>query len=128
MRYRQIYRLAAFAYTNGRGLWSCRPGRRVELTKMDISYLDWDSEAVGKDRIYPYFGHIRVFFKTKSWNTGREGLIYTDPGFLRDLKRILRDRGFDVRDLGYSEEGAQGRTYVDLDVGRKFLKSWANRS
>jgi len=70
------------------------------------------------------FGELRVYFDTETWDTRDHGLIYTDDQFERELKSFLEALGFDVTDVGYSEQGMQGDNYVSLDVGDKFIASW----
>jgi hypothetical protein len=56
-----------------------------------------------------------------------EGLIYTDKGFMTELKALLEANGLDASDIGYSEQGMQGENYVSLDVGENFIGSWLDR-
>lgn len=108
--------------TNGNGLWSSEE-RTVSIKDMKIAYID-DEFAAGK---HPTFGELRVYFDTKTWSTRKHGLIYTDKGFMRELREFLDSHGLVGKDVSYSEQGMQGNNYVSLDAGGKFLKSWGEK-
>ena len=108
--------------TSGNGLWSSED-RAVRIKNMAIGYID-DEFTAGK---YPTFGELRVQFDTKTWDVNKHGLIYTDKGFLRELREFLDAHGLEGKDVDYSEQGMQGDDYVSLDVGGKFLKVWGEK-
>lgn len=99
--------------TDGTGLWS-NHARSVEVTGLEVPYVNKERD----------FGELRVYFNTDSWDTEKHGLIYTDEGFLADLKDYLARAGYST-DVHYSEQGMQGDNYVSLDVGPQFLQSWS---
>lgn len=99
--------------TSGTGLWSERK-TVVEVTDIKLACIDDEED----------YGELRVYFNTKSWNVNRDGLIYTDPKWLRSLRVVLSEQGYNIADIGYSEQGMQGNNYVSLDVGKKFLDSY----
>lgn len=101
--------------TNGSGLWSSEV-RKVQITKMDLGYIYEDGS-----------GELRVFFTRKSWNIDRDGLIYTDDRFLRELRKYLKSQGLPGQDVDYSEQGMQGVNYVSLDAGKKFFEAWSKK-
>jgi hypothetical protein len=43
---------------------------------------------------------------------------------MEDLRLMLDALGFDASDVGYSEQGMQGDTYVSCDVGECFINSF----
>lgn len=98
--------------TNGNGLWSDE-ARAVKVTCIRLNADEGDT-----------FGELMVEFDTDTWDIDEHGLIYTDPQFLKELRRALREAGFNSTDVEYSEQGMQGDDYVSLDVGEKFIKSW----
>ncbi len=98
--------------TDGRGLWS-NVAKAVEVVDMKLGYVNDEAD----------FGELRVYFNTDTWDISRDGLIYTDSQFYKDLQRLIKEQGL-VVDLCYSEQGMQGRNYVSLDVGKDFLDSW----
>ena len=102
--------------TNGRGLWS-EVATGVVTTELVLAYVD-DEQG---------FGELRVHFNTESWDVDRNGLIYTDPRFLQELKVALDLKGFDTSDLSYSEQGMQGDNYVSFDCGPRFIMSFCNQ-
>lgn len=102
--------------TSGDGHWS-NTVKVVPITRIALRYISEDRQ----------FGELCVFFD-KYWNPDKDGLIYTDPGWLADLKTALvADANFSVlaaTGIDYSEQGLQGDTYVSLDVDEYFLKEW----
>ena len=110
-------------HTDGkRGLWS-NVAKAVRIVDMKIGYIDDDFEP-GK---HPTFGELRVYFDTDTWDVREDGLIYTDRGFLKELREFLDAHGLVGKDVSYSEQGMQGDDYVSLDVGGKFLKAWGEK-
>ena len=101
-------------HTNGSSLWSDR-AKAVKVTDISVHYIDDVRD----------FGELCVHFDTASWDVDEDGLIYTDEQFLAELLAALKDEGFDVSDVSYSEQGMQGDDYVSLDVGPNFIASWA---
>jgi hypothetical protein len=102
--------------TAGDGHWS-NVHKQVKCTKLTIPYIDDEEE----------FGELRVHFDNKTWDCDTDGLIYTDRLFLKELRTALDSMGLAGADVDYSEQGMQGETYVSLDVGGKFLKSWLDK-
>lgn len=100
--------------TCGNGYWS-NVAKAVTIVDMQLGYVNDEGD----------FGELRVYFDS-SWNVNDHGLIYTDGQFLRDLNRFLIVHGLAL-DVDYSEQGMQGDNYVSLDVGKKFLASWAKK-
>ena len=102
--------------TSGQGLWS-NVQKLVKLDSADIT-------------AWPNFGELRVYFDPASWNVEKDGLIYTDPKFLTDLRLAFVSKGFtaaevvELRGFNYSEQGMQGAEYVSLDIGKEFLNAW----
>ena len=67
------------------------------------------------------FGELRLYFDRRNWDTYRDGLIYTDRRFERELIEALNAAGYPGKDVDYSEQGMQGDDYVSFDIGKKFL-------
>jgi hypothetical protein len=85
--------------TNGKGFWT-KAAKEVSILFM---------EEVGRE--------LRVYFDIASWSVKTDGLIYTDPLFLKDLKIYLTNQGKKYADkIDYSENGMQGDDYVSLDL------------
>lgn len=102
--------------TNGRGLWSDII-TNVSLDEAALRLCQLDGTGL--------WGELRVSFKKLSWKTEKNGLIYTDPAFLKDLRNIFVERAFcsrAVAELDYSEQGMQGDQYVSLDAERHFCE------
>ena len=113
-----MIKVSATLNTNGRGLWS-RTATAVDVTKMDLQYCNSEKD----------FGELCVYFATDElgcncWDTGVDGLIYTDKLFLQELRAYLQTIGFsesEANDVSYSEQGMQGDAYVSCDVGATFI-------
>ena len=101
--------------TAGDGYWST-VSKSVTVTEMYVSYMNEDRS----------FGELRVYFTLDSWNPSKDGLIYTDSLFLKELQLLLKQMGYDVEEVGYSEQGMQGKNFVSLDVGESFLNDYRN--
>lgn len=103
--------------TSGKGLWSSRAAE-VRSTHADIPdcYSSVDS-----------FAELRVYFHSQDWNVDQDGLIYTDPMWIEDLRRDLIQLGYSpaaVNAVDYSEQGMQGDNYVSLDCEQPFVREW----
>ena len=89
--------------TGGDGLWSSR-STIVEVTQISIN---WVGDGVVE---------VNLTFDPNTWNTERDGLIYTDNLFLigahEKIAKLLPGVNFA---LGYTEEGMQGEDYVSLE-------------
>jgi len=108
-----MYKVNAKLHTAGDGYWS-RKQTAVEVTHLQLAYTNDELD----------FGELRVRFNPATWDTAKDGLIYTDSLFLEDLCLTLDALGFDASDVSYSEQGMQGDTYVSLDVGERFINTF----
>jgi len=98
--------------TSGNGYWSIAV-KSVKITGLNLEYVNDEGD----------FGELRVYFDTKSWDVNKLGLIYTDKRFLSELKKLLAEQHLGT-DVEYSEQGMQGDTFVSLDCGIEFIKSF----
>jgi hypothetical protein len=98
--------------TDGSGYWS-NVAKTVLVTGLELSSTDDEGQ----------FGELRVHFSPSTWDINKDGLIYTDNQFISDLKVLLSRIELDT-DVSYSEQGMQGDTFVSLDVGPEFIKSY----
>ena len=108
-----MVKFGATLNTNGKGYWS---GARKAVTCKGIAVPYINDEET--------FGELRVYFDKATWNVEADGLIYTDPLFIKELREKLHEAGLAGNDVDYSEQGMQGSNYVSLDVGAKFIASW----
>jgi len=108
-----MLKVNATLHTNGDGYWSNK-AKAVEITGLQLGYVNDELD----------FGELCVYFNTATWDTSTDGLIYTDSRFFEELCELLTDLGFDVSDIGYSEQGMQGDNYVSLDVGDRFINTF----
>ena len=107
------------AAADGNGLWS-RHKINVTVKELQVHRL-----SRYKNKIV---GELRAFFPSKQWDTRKHGLIYTDPGWLKDFRNKLVENGFSKKaadSISYSEQGMQGDNYVSLDAGTEFIKEFA---
>jgi hypothetical protein len=98
--------------TDGSGYWS-NAAKTVTVTGLELSYVSDEND----------FGELRVHFDTNTWNVDTDGLIYSDREFISNLKVLLSRLELDTN-ISYSEQGMQGDTFVSLDVGPEFIKSF----
>ena len=63
---------------------------------------------------------VTAAYNTDDWNPKVDGLIYTDPTFLEELKAYFTQQGVDARELNYSEHCLQNENYVHLTAGEIF--------
>ena len=108
-----MYKVNATLNTGGGGYWS-NTKTAVEITALQLAYLNDQLD----------FGELRVYFNTATWDVNKLGLIYTDRQFEQELKELLVQKGFDVKDVSYSEQGMQGDNYVSCDVGECFINTF----
>ena len=100
-------------HTNGKGYWS-NTAKAVDVTRLDLQYCTAERD----------FGELCVYFTSASWDTATDGLIYTDPLFMQELREYLVSLGFtraEANDVNYSEQGMQTDEYVSCDVGAEFI-------
>jgi hypothetical protein len=102
--------------TEGDGLWS---GARKKVRIIGLSLNDAFD--------------FKVYFLTEgqdSWDPYKDGLIYTDEGWLRSLRANLKILGFSDRSINsidYSEQGMQGDDFVSLDADDPFIKEFCEK-
>lgn len=82
--------------TTGKGLYS-PVVRDLDVEKIEVV-------ESGKEEF--------LFVYIRNWKNSEDGLVYTDPGFLKNLKSSLKPRvkmpDRDWRKLNYTEQGMQG--------------------
>lgn len=98
--------------TSGRGYWT-DVAKPVGVTALSLGYVNEDKD----------FGELCVHFNTDTWRPDRDGLIYTDEGFINGLRTYLDSVGLSGG-VDYSEQGMQGDNYVSLDVDKAFLDAY----
>lgn len=81
-------------HTDGAGFWT-KQAKAVKVTG-----IEFDDESV------------LVYFDPETWNVKKDGLIYTDDGFLHALKKACPE----LKNADYSEQGLQGDNFVHLDA------------
>ena len=108
-----MIKVDAMLRTMGDGLWSTA-AKSVKVVGIWMPYID---EEEG-------FGELKVYFDTATWDTEKDGLIYTDKTFMSGLKTNLIHWGLDGNDVCYSEQGMQGDDFVSCDVGEDFIASY----
>ncbi len=105
-----------------RGLWS-DVAKAIPITDIQLGVgTIWEGDTLDEA-----FGELRVYFDTDTWDTSKDGLIYTDTLFLKELREFLTAHGLPGDDVCYSEQGMQGDDYVSLDAGGAFYKAWMQK-
>lgn len=102
-------------HTNGGGLWSTAT-RAVRVNKVVISILEAE---VDLEEQRPYlFVNVDAYFDKKSWDFDKHGLIYTDPRWLKEFNRAMKEINPLLFGSGvdYTEQGRQDRKYVSLHL------------
>ena len=107
-----MIKVAKTLRTNGKGFWTS-VAKSVKITGLNLRH---DEES--------NWGELQVFFDTNSWDIDRDGLIYTDDLFIKQLRKFLINLGFESGDVNYSEQGMQGDDYVSFDAGPDFIESF----
>jgi len=100
------------------GFWTML-SKDVPITDIDLAYVNEEGSH----------GELRVWFE--NWNTRKDGLIYTDRLFIKELRSHLIRIGFGktaARQVDYSEHGMQGSNFVSFDVGPKFIEEFEKLS
>ena len=103
-----MQKVIATLHTNGDGLWS-DVKRAVDVNNITISGINAEGD----------FAELCVHFNTNTWDVDADGLIYTDPRFMDELRELLQRVGFtkeEAADVSYSEQGMQGDDYVSCDI------------
>ena len=101
--------------TAGDSLYSTQ-AKSVGIVDLRITYTSEDKD----------FGELCVYFDTKTWNTHKDGLIYTDSQFIADLRTFLTENNLSTN-ISYSEAGMQGDGYVSFDVMDAFIPMWEEK-
>jgi hypothetical protein len=99
---------------SGNGLWFLgEKGTKFSCT-IFLAFTDPDEDQAS----------LRVFAVPRRY-PNKTGLIYTDPGFLRGVKALLKEVGMPAwSQVDYSEQGMQGFNYVDMEVCSKRAFKW----
>ena len=100
-------------HTDGSGLWS-KCAREVKITKINFEYDLSDVDYYGWPCLY-------IHFTRNTWKVKEDGLIYTDHLFIKELREYLTSLGLPGDMCEYSEQGAQGWTYVHCEVNVEFI-------
>lgn len=103
--------------TKGDGYWSDK-AKTVFVTRAMITNISME------DSDFDLFGELLVFFLDGTWDIRANGLIYTDSGFLENLKEFFKSKDIPTTGLDYSEQGMQGDDYVSFDVDANFIQSF----
>ena len=104
-------------HTAGDGYWS-DTAKAVRVTELRLGWISEEEE--GEEQ----YGELCVHFNTDDWRVDKDGLIYTDRLFAKELCAYLQSIGLDGKDVCYSEQGMQGDNYVSCDVGASFIASY----
>lgn len=102
--------------TKGDSFWSHAAPTTVTISKVELevgeAYVDlWDYRVC-----LPVY--LKAFFPKKSWNTDKQGLIYTDSLWLKNFRVEFKTRfpamAWMANKIDYTEQGMQGDNFVSL--------------
>jgi len=96
--------------TSGKGGYLSKKATTVKLTRCELTVVKEGSSSE------PPCGELRVYFDESTWDVNKDGLIYTDPLFMKGLETILAIKGVPRGSVDYSEQGMQGDDFVSCDV------------
>jgi len=72
------------------------------------------------------YGTLIVYFDHSEWDVNTDGLIYTDPNWEEEFRKLLMDKYQFTKEavdaVSYSEQGMQGLDNVNLDVAGLFIR------
>lgn len=103
--------------TNSRG--------EVEVISDVDAYIE-DNERADPDRM-----EIRCVLAAQAWDAEKDGVVYSDPGFLMGLRKLFEMNHFEhADDIGYTSRAKQGATHVSLQPRSVALmrEIWSRRS
>lgn len=97
---------------NGHGLWYYGQPRKYDC----VVHVHFDEENAHA---------LRIYVVPKGYKPDKVGLIYTDEGFLKDIKEFFKALGMPAwSEVDYSEQGMQGDNYIDMEVYSKKAVKW----
>ena len=102
------------ANTTGDGYWSDAV-RPVHVKQISMYLFNVD---------HGYNEDVGIYYDENTWNNKNLGLIYTDKGFLEEVrKQLVQVLGPSGADIDYSEQGMQENGRVSCDAGKKFIRA-----
>ena len=108
----------------GGGFWYEGPARKYSCTV----YVALQEEAFEGDGDGEFSHELRIFVVPKGYNPDKVGLIYTDPGFEKDMQAFFKKLGMPAwSKVDGSEQGMQGNNYVDMEVWSKRAVNWVKK-
>jgi hypothetical protein len=115
--------MKCFLHTSEDGLQSIRNTKK-EVSVYGLS-IDSIHNTPGEDG--DGFADLMVYFHVKTWDTRKEGLIWGDDLFIKELKEELKKIGFSqeaVNHIYWAESGLQGRNYATFETINPFAKEY----
>jgi hypothetical protein len=92
----------------------CHWGHSDEEITYKISKIEIYSDLeVLKDDEHNY---IDIDIYLKDYHSRYNGFIYTDENFENSIKNIIEKKGYDRNSIDYTEQGAQGHKYVNMEL------------
>ena len=101
---KKINKTLLLLHTDGKGSWT-EKSKEVRIIDMRLIF----------DRDNPGYAELRLYFNPEKWNVNKDGLIYTDKLFLKELQTHF-NKLYGSKNVSYSEQGMQDFNYVSLDV------------
>lgn len=100
----------------GNGIWGTSDDvKTFKIDSVEVEFIDED-ELAEYPKKKEVFASVNI--ELDNYHSKDNGLIYTDKVFLEEVKRLIKAAGLNIK-VSYSEQGAQGKTYVNLDAKLK---------
>lgn len=96
--YKKIHKVDFKVNTDGKGYWSDKK-KTVRINKIIVENNGYDLQ-------------FYIYFDKKTWDINKDGLIYTDNTFEKEIEEKIKSLGYTLPNFSYSEQGAQGSDNV----------------
>lgn len=104
--------------TKGDGFWSHADATTVSISKIELEVGEAYVDMYNYRPFLPIY--LKAFFPKKSWNTEKQGLIYTDSLWIKNFRAAFKVRfpalAWMANKINYTEQGMQGGNYVSMNA------------
>lgn len=119
----QTKRLRLTCSVKGDGLWGAEAQTVTGVLTFRVTEPEPVIGDVGPSGEIEYEGFAEGRFYLDEWDDEKQGLIYTDSGFIDSLHLVLDNLNIDAaKEIDYSESGMQGPDYVSMDASYNLAK------
>ena len=104
--------------TKGDGYWSHTIPTTVSISKIELEVGKAYVDLYNYRPFLPIY--MKAYFPKKSWNTEKQGLIYTDSLWIKNFREQFKVRfpamAWMAGKIDYTEQGMQGSNYVSMNA------------